>query len=193
MNVLQISFVIFICVIVYKQYINKIPKGMTTIEHKGRSYNVNSSSSTHMKKVASILFELEIKKEKLFRYIEEDTKLCEQKRFKKLLKNKNFKLEEIQPEYFGEAAYSINKGEVIGMCVYNNNKFIYDDNTMFFVFMHELSHIMSEKYAHDEEFWTNFGDLIDIAKKHNLYDYENYKKTKTDFCGHTLTDNPNEL
>ncbi len=166
---------------------------MSKVVYKGRSYNVNSSNVTHMNKVASVLYKLEIKKEKLFKFIEQDKKHFEDKRFKKLLKNKDVKLEEIQPEYFGEAAYSINKGEVIGMCVYNNNKFIYDENTMFFVFMHELAHIMSDHYAHDNEFWTNFGDLIDVAKKHNLYDYENYKNTKTDFCGHTLTDDPNEL
>ena len=53
-------------------------------------------------------------------------------------------------------AYSVNKGEELSICIREKNteKFL-DSNTVLFVAIHELAHIMSESTGHTEEFWDN--------------------------------------
>jgi hypothetical protein len=65
-----------------------------------------------------------------------------------------------------------------------------DENTMVFVYLHELAHVMSENYAHDEEFWNNFAYLLEIAVKHNLYSYEAYHVNNIHFCGEKINYTP---
>ena len=55
-------------------------------------------------------------------------------------------------------AYSENKGEKIAFCLNttkDGNKLI-DINTLTFVAIHELSHIMTKSIGHEPEFWKNF-------------------------------------
>ena len=55
-------------------------------------------------------------------------------------------------------AYSENKGEKLAFCLNttkDGNKLI-DIDTLTFVALHELSHIMTESIGHKQEFWQNF-------------------------------------
>ena len=89
---------------------------------------------------------------------------------------KNFRPEKVSEtlptsEY---TAYSENKGEKLAFCVNTTkkgNKLI-DENTLTFVALHELSHIMSESVGHKDEFWNNFRFLIDEAQKIKVYNLE---------------------
>jgi hypothetical protein len=90
-------------------------------------------------------------------------------------------------------AYSENKGEKIAFCLNknkeNNSKLI-DVNTLMFVAIHELSHIMTLSIGHKPEFWENFKLLIENAKEIGIYDPVDYKKKPENYCGMTITDNP---
>jgi len=90
-------------------------------------------------------------------------------------------------------AYSENKGEKIAFCLNkkkkNNNNLI-DSNTLTFVAIHELSHIMTESIGHNEEFWNNFKFLLENAVELKLYTPVDYKKTPENYCGMDITDNP---
>jgi hypothetical protein len=89
-------------------------------------------------------------------------------------------------------AYSENKGEKLAFCVNtkkNGTKLI-DENTLTFVALHELSHIMTKSVGHKDEFWDNFRFLIENAKKINIYTPEDYKITPKEYCGMTINDNP---
>lgn len=160
---------------------------MIEITIDGNVYKVKNNYKKHMEKVGSLLHKMWKKTQTLCDYIELHYSESE---YKRLLRKRNVKFEEINPKYEGEAAYSINKGEKIGICVYNKNRFILDENTMFFVVMHELAHVMSVKYAHDKEFWNNFSKLIDISEKIGLYQYQDYNEDSETFCGHEITNNP---
>jgi predicted metal-dependent hydrolase len=161
---------------------------MTDIQKEGYSYKVRSKNPSHMNKAADLLHKMKKKTEDLYNYLERHNYNAPE--YKRLLQNQDVRFEEIQPHYQGEAAYSINKGEKIGICVYDKNKFMLDENTMFFVVLHELAHIMSTKYAHDEEFWTNFSKIIKVAIDAGLYRYQDYSKQEEKFCGHDITNNP---
>ena len=89
-------------------------------------------------------------------------------------------------------AYSENKGEKIAFCLNtkkDGNKLI-DINTLTFVALHELSHIMTESIGHKQEFWQNFKFLLTNAKAANIYQPIDYKKKPQDYCGMTINDNP---
>jgi len=89
-------------------------------------------------------------------------------------------------------AYSENKGEKIAFCL---NKAKDDDqlidlNTLTFVAIHELAHIMTTSIGHKQEFWQNFKFLLINAKDANIYQPVDYKKKPKQYCGMDITDNP---
>ena len=89
-------------------------------------------------------------------------------------------------------AYSENKGAKIAFCLNKNNvgtKLI-DENTLTFVALHELSHVMSVSIGHDDEFWNNFKFILEEAVAMNIYTPIDYKKNPEDYCGLQITDNP---
>ena len=87
-------------------------------------------------------------------------------------------------------SYSLNKGEKIAMCIRNkkNNQFI-DSNTIMFVAIHELAHVMTESIGHKKEFWDNMTILLCEAKKINAYKLNDYN-TPVPYCGTTITSTP---
>jgi hypothetical protein len=89
-------------------------------------------------------------------------------------------------------AYSENKGEKIAFCLNTSkegNKLI-DLNTLTFVALHELSHIMTESIGHKQEFWQNFKFLLQNAKEAGIYIPVDYKKKPKQYCGMSINDNP---
>jgi hypothetical protein len=89
-------------------------------------------------------------------------------------------------------AYSENKGEKIAFCLNRKkegNRLI-DLNTLTFVALHELSHIMTESIGHKQEFWQNFKFLLENAKEANIYNPIDYKKEPAEYCGLVINDNP---
>ena len=107
--------------------------------------------------------------------------------------------ENFRPDKFQETlptstltAYSENKGEKIAFCLNTSkegNKLI-DINTLTFVSIHELSHLMTKSIGHKPEFWANFKFLLINAKKINIYQPIDYKKEPKQYCGMKISDNP---
>jgi len=89
-------------------------------------------------------------------------------------------------------AYSENKVEKIAFCLNTTkegNRLI-DINTLTFVALHELSHIMTESIGHKQDFWKNFKFLLQNAKEAGIYDPIDYKKKPEEYCGMKINDNP---
>jgi hypothetical protein len=90
-------------------------------------------------------------------------------------------------------AYSENKGEKLAFCLNkkkSNNENLIDSNTLTFVAIHELGHIMTESVGHTDEFWQNFKFLLENAVELKLYTPIDYKKEPENYCGMDITDNP---
>jgi len=89
-------------------------------------------------------------------------------------------------------AYSENKGEKLAFCLNKekNGTQLIDINTLTFVAIHELSHIMTISEGHKQEFWQNFKFLLEQAKEANIYNPVDYKKNPEPYCGMDITDNP---
>jgi hypothetical protein len=89
-------------------------------------------------------------------------------------------------------SYSINKGEKIVFCLRSkdsDNKLV-DLNTMMFVAIHELAHLMSKSIGHTKEFWDNMKFLLKIGIEINVYTKQNFNKYPQDYCGTKITDTP---
>lgn len=89
-------------------------------------------------------------------------------------------------------AYSENKGEKVAFCL-NKQKTgtkLIDINTLTFVALHEMAHVMSVSIGHNNEFWNNFKFLLDNAVEIKIYKPIDYKKRPESYCGLEITDNP---
>ena len=154
----------------------------------GNRYCVRERKNIH--KVANLLAKVTGKMKKLVNIV--SNKYPANKKCLKLKKNFNpKKIKEILPTS-SYTAYSENKGEKIAFCTTTTktgNKLI-DENTLTFVAIHELAHVMSKSIGHTEEFWNNFKFLLKNAKKNNLYSPINYNETPKKYCGIKITDNP---
>lgn len=89
-------------------------------------------------------------------------------------------------------SYSINKGDKIALCLRKNRTSLefQDDNTIMFVAIHELSHIMTKSVGHEKEFWDNMAFLLKKAHELNIYDPVDYSENNVNYCGMEITTTP---
>lgn len=83
------------------------------------------------------------------------------------------------------AAYVVNKGEELRVCINNEN-----ENDTMFVLLHELAHIMSKSYGHNDEFKKNMDFLVKEAVKLNIYKPTDYTKNPINYCGVNISSTP---
>lgn len=89
-------------------------------------------------------------------------------------------------------SYTINKGEEIHLCMRekNKDKILHDVNTMMFVILHEMAHIMSDSIGHNTEFMNNFKFILKVASEIDLYDKINYSENPQSYCGIKINSTP---
>jgi hypothetical protein len=89
-------------------------------------------------------------------------------------------------------SYTLNKGDEIHMCLRQHDKELnlIDDNTLVFVALHELAHVMTISIGHTEEFWSNFKFLLNYAMKKGYYKYYPYHLKPKNYCGIKITSSP---
>jgi len=154
----------------------------------GNKYCVRERKNIH--KVANLLAKVTGKMKRLVNIVGD--KYSTNEKCQQLKKNFNpKKIKEILPTS-SYTAYSENKGEKIAFCTTTTkkgNKLI-DENTLTFVAIHELAHVMSESIGHTEEFWDNFKFLLKKAVEYNLYNPIDYGKKSKMYCGMEINDNP---
>ena len=90
-------------------------------------------------------------------------------------------------------AYSLNKGEEICLCLREPDdelKIIDDMNTLMFVLVHELAHLMTDDIGHTNKFWNNMAYLLKKSSEINLYNPINYKNSPVMYCGVKIDETP---
>lgn len=81
----------------------------------------------------------------------------------------------------GSSAFTENK-RIITLCLVDpESKVHYDINTIMYVALHELAHVISKKHGHGEEFKRNFNLLLKRAAQLGIYDPR--KPIPTSYCG----------
>ena len=91
-----------------------------------------------------------------------------------------------------DTAYTINKGEIISICLryLNDKEKFHDYNSLSFVILHELAHVFSITYDHDITFWKHFKFLLQEAIIIDIYKPINYKLKPINYCGIEVKYNP---
>ena len=89
-------------------------------------------------------------------------------------------------------SYSVNKGEKIIFCIRQKDEkeSLVDENTITFVAIHELAHIMTESIGHTQEFWDNFKRLLNESVDNKIYKKVDYSKNQEEYCGIKVSDSP---
>ena len=184
--ILLIIMFMFVLKIYYYYWINNENRYMN-YKYEGMVFKIRNRKDVKvMRDVAGMLKVMNDKKDILINYLITSN---EEEYDRLITYGRDVKLEEILYKYDNEVAYSVNKGERIGLCVMKGNK-MQDENTMMFVLLHELAHVMSPNYDHDDIFWENFKLLIEKAIECGVYKYVNYYENSKMFCGRKISDTP---
>jgi predicted metal-dependent hydrolase len=88
-----------------------------------------------------------------------------------------------------QTSYSLDKGRKIVFCLRSKDEkqeFV-DMNTMMFVAVHEMAHVMTKDIGHTENFWENMRFLLKKAIKISLYTKVDYSKNPKQYCGVSIT------
>jgi predicted metal-dependent hydrolase len=151
----------------------------------GRSYLVRNMPDSQ--KAADLLARLAVKLEKLIDHMV--AKYPDDKEVKYMKKN-------YDPENISEGSedtnytsYSVNKGEKIVFCIRSRDgkNTLVDENTLVYVAVHELAHLMTKEVGHTDQFWKNFRRLLKEAVKLGLYTKVNYAEQPVEYCGIKIT------
>lgn len=120
-----------------------------------------------------------------------------QERVQQLIHNYDAKdIHEISPlNKDGSTSYTENKKTLI-LCLRrkkadeNGDHPLHDINTMMFVVLHELTHMMNDEWGHPYEFWVLFKFVLENAVEAGVYTPVDYKRNPLVYCGMDITYNP---
>lgn len=120
-----------------------------------------------------------------------------QERVQQLIHNYDAKdIHEISPlNKDGSTSYTENKKTLI-LCLRrkkpdaNGDHPLHDINTMMFVVLHELTHMMNDEWGHPYEFWVLFKFVLENAVEAGIYTPVDYKRRPIVYCGMDITYNP---
>jgi hypothetical protein len=184
-----IGFVLLSCAFMYYRNSEEFSLKCIVSTVDGDKYCVRERA--RIQEAADLLAEVTEKCKSLVTYVGE--KHTDDERVKRLVNGFNpKKVVETLPtsEY---TAYSENKGEKIAFCLNRekkDNSQLIDINTLTFVAIHELSHVMTKSIGHKSEFWENFKFLLEEAKAAGIHQPVDYKKEPKEYCSMKISDNP---
>lgn len=167
-------------------------EGFTTLfkksVHNKKNYEVQDEKNSQ--KVADLIGKIELNIHKFTKYLKK--KYPNDQRIKRLINNlENTEYRE-SPFEKGTSSYTLNKGEVVSLCLREKNKpkDIHDLNTLMFVVIHELGHVMTLSEGHTDEWMTNFRFLLREGEKCGIYKPVDYSQENINYCGVDVTHNP---
>lgn len=189
-NIFFYLFLAFIIIICLKIYLDSDAYNLKCIiaSKDGNTYCVRERPKLEL--AANLLADVTQKCKNMVAYM--DKTHPDDPRTKRLVQGFNpKKVNETLPTS-KHTAYSENKGEKLAFCLNKEKEGtkLIDINTLTFVALHELSHIMTVSIGHKQEFWENFKFLLQNAKSAGIYNPIDYKKSPVEYCSMTINDNP---
>jgi len=163
--------------------------GLEPVKSKidGRTYQVRSLPDKQ--KAADLLASIAANLTTLMNHIEKTA--GDDERTLRLVKRFHPERISESPESDKFTSYSINKGERVVFCLrQKGTNELVDLNTMMFVAIHEIGHIVTTAVGHPPAFWDNFRWLLDIAINIGIFTDRDYKKDPQEYCGIQITDSP---
>lgn len=185
MMMMSDSFVAIVLLVFTAFYVKQQNSEVETVTSSfdNRQYIVRSLPNKE--KAANLLAQMNKRLQILVKHMsEEDTEANEEDVIRLV---DNFDPDSISEgtEKSNYTSYSINKGEKIVFCVRSKeeNLKLIDINTLMYVAIHELGHLMTKEIGHPPEFWDNFKILLKESIKIGLYTKVDYSKAPVKYCG----------
>ena len=75
----------------------------------------------------------------------------------------------------------------------DKNNTLVDLNTITFVAVHELSHLMNDEYGHEQKFWDLMKFILSEIIPEGFYNYQDFHNNPVNYCGTKITDTPYKL
>jgi len=191
--VLGVIITIFIIWIYYNHNLTKTENEIETFLTKISSLNNNKydvqdypNNDNAANMLAQINTNIQNIIECMNRKYPHDTRVKRLKERTKLLK-----IEE-PPQEDGTSSYTINKGELMAICLRKKDaaKAFHSLDTLTFVIIHELAHIMTVSEGHTSEFMVNFKFILKEANSCGLYSPQDYARKPIVYCGVPVSHNP---
>ena len=191
-------FMILIVITIFYTYLESKAVEVTYVKSNidGKEYLVRKMSD--MQQAADLLSILNTNLKSLIKHIVEkintDSSYTPQiiTDIKRL--NSNYNEEHISESSPGNTytSYSINKGEKIVFCLRSKDeaKKLIDLNTLTFVAIHELAHLMTKSIGHEPEFWENMKFLLKEGISIDIYKKQDFNSNPVEYCGMKITDTP---
>ena len=98
-----------------------------------------------------------------------------------------------ETSYLDHIAYVIDKNKKFYLCISTPEGSIENKNTMRSVDFHELAHLMSTSYGHNQEFFNHFLAILRVGVHLGIYEPINYTKNPVMYCGTKITNSPCEF
>lgn len=169
----------------------EFPERMTVSVIDGNSYTVKKNFKDHQ--IASnILAKLNHVNKTVIAHMQKKYSNSEHIDIEFLVENYNGDvLSEHIPRTHINTSYVVNKGDQIKLCLRDKKTGNFHDmNTLVFVNLHELSHLLDKEYGHNKSFWRGFQTVLEAAVELELYKPIDYKKYPTSYCGIKIYSNP---
>lgn len=100
-------------------------------------------------------------------------------------------LSEHIPRTTVNTSYVLNKGDMIKICLRDpQTKIFHDFQTIVFVNLHELSHLLDREYGHNISFWRGFKTILEEAVELGLYKPVDYHRYPVKYCGIIINNSP---
>jgi hypothetical protein len=91
-------------------------------------------------------------------------------------------IQERSPLEVDDTSYTINKGEVLSICLRDERGNFHDMSLLMYVYLHEMTHIAEDTEQHSNIFWSSYLFMMDEAIKCGIYQPVNYRKTPVRYC-----------
>ena len=185
-------FLILICITIFYAYLENKASDVTYVKIGKVEYLVRNLPDKQ--EAAILLSQIRGRLKKLVNYLH--TNIDSYKDQKENIKRmkENYRPNNITESSPGNAytSYSINKGEKVVFCLRSKDgkNTLTDLNTMMFVAIHELAHIMTKSVGHTPEFWDNMKFLLQIGVEIGVYVKQDFNKNPVAYCGTKITDTP---
>lgn len=190
MNELLLCITIIVIVLIfflhYESKFSELTYVMSTIDNN--EYLVRNREDKQ--EGANLLANVKLNLDKLVNYLKENN--VKDKRVQRLVEKYNPKnISESIPNT-NYTSYSVNKGEKIVFCIRSKDEKqkLVNINTIMFVAIHEIAHVMTKSIGHTDEFWENMKYLLKKGIKIGIYNKVDYKKNPVKYCGTDITNSP---
>jgi len=110
-----------------------------------------------------------------------------------LLKYNYEVIQENDPRVSNSTSFTISKGVAMHLCLRRkeNPEELIDDHTLFFVLLHEISHIANySSIGHGPTFWRVFKFILEEARLAGIHEPAKYAEAPVEYCGLTVDYSP---